>query len=710
MKNIFIKGALYFVLSIFAFAPLSAFADGMILSQIDPYDNRWDFSAESSQQALIHYDKGRQNMLISIGMSSALKDSLWLFPIPAEAKDIELDILTFLPSLNGENIYQQASFNLEEARKYTYNSQIYPLWFSRPYTYRDGLGLGATEAGFVWGTSSGVTDSEKYGVDIIKKIEKEGMTSEVVTAKSADGFYQYLKSKSLNINEGSIPVLDSYIGRDYSFIASWINPLSNLSELGDVERGVFVSFSTDRLFFPLKPTSVYGEKNVPAEIRVIGYVTPNVPESLQPYTSTEYYVGDYDPETINKEKAEKFYSGRKTNVPYTKITINAPSNVLTEDLWMNKRVSLKVHYTAFLARNFTVSFVILFIICSILSSLLAGLIFWPAMRRKPWELILLAIFNGISIIGVIIAVILHKGDDTKIVDKDLVSKLREAGFIKLNHSKIFFVIFFSVFFMIISFYIFNFASRNIIEESRNQSSRWLINKSYPELQDINNKVPNLTTEDQIVLTDEESRILNNKNQEPIIWFKMDEEQGKEVTSSGKLTRIGNVVNEPIWKSGEDCILGSCLQFNNSYMQFYFPPLEAYTVSLWVKRESSQVGERQILGLTNDRLGLTIYNDNRFLFYDGMSLISKTRAINGSFHHVVITNDGSNKNIYIDGVKEASSKVAYLLPYSGRARLASTADSTERLFNGSIDDMRIYNYALQFREIQKIYEEGKNNQN
>jgi len=46
--------------------------------------------------------------------------------------------------------------------------------------------------------------------------------------------YQYLHNKGLNIQSGSISVLDDYIGKNFSFIASWITPTANSSQLTKV--------------------------------------------------------------------------------------------------------------------------------------------------------------------------------------------------------------------------------------------------------------------------------------------------------------------------------------------------------------------------------------------------------------------------------------------------------------------------------------------
>ena len=71
------------------------------------------------------------------------------------------------------------------------------------------------------GISSPLTYSDMISVEA--HIEKEGMISQVITAKTAQALYDYLSDKELKIEPGSIPVLDSYIEKEYVFVVSWLS-------------------------------------------------------------------------------------------------------------------------------------------------------------------------------------------------------------------------------------------------------------------------------------------------------------------------------------------------------------------------------------------------------------------------------------------------------------------------------------------------------
>ncbi len=204
--------------------PKAALADGMILSKPpDPYADRWDYLGESNQQAFINYENGLEKMILSIGMEETSKDAVWIFPVPSEPNKVAVDVVTKLPQLRGEEITKKAKSNLSDIGKVLPATQIYTIplvllqWqfggYQEPVS--TGLKLQVAEAG---------NEGEEREIDVIvyEHLEKEGITSEIITAKTAQALYQYLQEKGLAVEHGSIPVLDHYIGKEFTFIVSWI--------------------------------------------------------------------------------------------------------------------------------------------------------------------------------------------------------------------------------------------------------------------------------------------------------------------------------------------------------------------------------------------------------------------------------------------------------------------------------------------------------
>lgn len=500
----FIILSLIAFLAVFLFIPKSVLADGMMIKS-DPYSNRWDYSGENNQQALINYDNGLQKMIISVGLEEEnSNDIVWLFPVPSDPNKVAIDIVKSLPQLSGEEISKKAKSNLDDTTKFLQMTQIYTIPFVLYFSKT--LGAGGTESfgNTIGSAPQGISKGIEPDVVVYEHLEKEGITSEIITAKTANGLYDYLKNKGFKIENGSIPVLDNYIGKDYSFIASWISSPEKIISAEDIEndlhiyfsnqsryqkffdlvnnlkqkypelaqadanshiikflqsqqgrsvlqeltqtiqndpsiavdtynenqslanqRGVFVTFPTKEIYFPLLPTSVYGSKTVPATIRVIGHVTPKVFQDIKNYTKTEYYVDSY---ANFADDFKNFYNGKNQNIKYTKIEINSPSKFFTDDLWMKAQAPAKTYYSTFVAKHPIVSAIIMFILSSILAGILAGLIIFKDLRRKPIKLGLIGLSNFLTIIGLIITTVLVGTKNKNESVEPLLAEIKQKGY------------------------------------------------------------------------------------------------------------------------------------------------------------------------------------------------------------------------------------------------------------------------------------------
>jgi serine/threonine protein kinase/Tol biopolymer transport system component len=90
------------------------------------------------------------------------------------------------------------------------------------------------------------------------------------------------------------------------------------------------------------------------------------------------------------------------------------------------------------------------------------------------------------------------------------------------------------------------------------------------------------------------------------------------------------------------------------------------------------------------------------------LAGKTKVNDGKWHHLVGVYDGTAMTLYVDGDKDVQK------PASGRIRANSYRlliganayylNSSPREWNGLIDDVRIYSYALSEAEVKKLHED------
>lgn len=416
----FIILSLIAFLAVCSFFPKSVLADGMMIKP-DPYSDRWDYSNESNQQAFINYDNGLQKMIISVGFEKENSNGVvWLFPVPSDPNKVAIDVVKSLPQLSGEEISKKAKSNLDDTTKFLQMTQVYTI----PFISLFGT-LRTTGKGFdnTLGAPEGIGRNVEQDVVVYEHLEKEGITSEIITAKTASGLYDYLKDKGLKIESGSIPVLDNYIGKEYSFVASWISSPEKI--ISAQNRGVFVTFPTKDIYFPMLPTSVYGSKTVPATIRVIGHVSPKVFQDIKSYTKTEYYIDSY---ASFAEDLRNFYNGQNKNIKYTKIEINAPSKFLTDDLWISNFSPVKTYYSTFVAKHPVVGAILLLIISSLITGIFAGWIIFRALRKNIFKLGLVGLSNCLSIFGLLITTTLvdTKGGNESV--EPLLTEIKQKGY------------------------------------------------------------------------------------------------------------------------------------------------------------------------------------------------------------------------------------------------------------------------------------------
>jgi type II secretory pathway pseudopilin PulG len=80
----------------------------------------------------------------------------------------------------------------------------------------------------------------------------------------------------------------------------------------------------------------------------------------------------------------------------------------------------------------------------------------------------------------------------------------------------------------------------------------------------------------------------------------------------------------------------------------------------------------------------------------------TSAFNNSWHHVAGSYDGSNVKLYVDGVlRGTTNHVGSIDSTTYGVNIGRCSEQTSRLYNGVIDDVRIYNRALSATEIAQL---------
>lgn len=406
------RKALVVALAVLFFCPI-IFADGMFFIYDD---DSWNLRSENQQLAAINYEDGFENMLISVDIGEEVsgEKAVWVFPVPSSPDKVTIDILKGFPRFMGVDIDLEYGLAVERVG----------LFMVAYATLPPGIIL-------IYGTMAGATLGEMDDLTVHEKIEKMGLTSELITTKSQEALDQYLQDKGLELPASSKATLDEYVGEDYSFVVSYISNMTQFKPeqpedyLSYAQRyqsanaiGVFVRFPTERMYFPLKPTSAYGGREIPILLYVVGHVTPDIYSEIEPRSDVSYYRQDsYTP----PGDLASFFNGQGGigRFKYTKIKINTASRFLVEDLWIKDSAPIMLGVKSLLTDYSWLWGLLLFLVLSMAASLVAGLLSFSETPLSEERLMLHGLWNCLTMVGFVLATIFLK---TKKVGKESTAK------------------------------------------------------------------------------------------------------------------------------------------------------------------------------------------------------------------------------------------------------------------------------------------------
>lgn len=343
--------------------------------------------SEQEQYAIIGHDKGIEKMLLSVNLSTAsYNNAVWIFPVPSEAKDVNVDLIHGAPTFYGSDVIEDAKDDIKEST----SMAITAYSFFPPVMYVMVIGFSGSGGGYV---------------DVYKHLEKYGLTVEVISATEGNGIYKYLTDKNFTMSKGVVPQLDSYVKKGYSFVITWWSGVDSV-----IQPGVVIEFPTDKIFYPLRLTSIYNDTVIPTDIFVMGYVSPNLYDEITSYTTITYYhhanYGNYYYPISSDVLNFTTDIMKNTNGKFTEIKINAPSKLFKDDLWIDDSEPFRPGYADFIHNllgdnSMCCGLVIpFFLIMSMLSGLLTGLILFG--RKENNNLNKCMIYSILNIFGVLV--------------------------------------------------------------------------------------------------------------------------------------------------------------------------------------------------------------------------------------------------------------------------------------------------------------------
>ena len=208
----------------------------------------------------------------------------------------------------------------------------------------------------------------------------------------------------------------------------------------------------------------------------------------------------------------------------------------------------------------------------------------------------------------------------------------------------------------------------------------------------------------------------------VSWWSFNEGSGTDVKDmwEGNDGTLTNFDVGSAWKTGGDCVSGSCLEFDGTedYVDCgnddSLDITDAITIEAWVKFSNTET-HRLIAtryGILYNGWSFAIQTDEkvRFVVLKDSSHYISTRSdlaysVN-DWHYVVGVYDESYVYIYVDGVS-AVIPIAYTdgMTVSGNVLIGRSSRVTSYPFTGLIDEVRIYNSAATITQIQSQYLAG-----
>ena len=197
------------------------------------------------------------------------------------------------------------------------------------------------------------------------------------------------------------------------------------------------------------------------------------------------------------------------------------------------------------------------------------------------------------------------------------------------------------------------------------------------------------------------------------FWKFDDGSGAIAKDSSGKGNTGTLINAPSWTVGR---LGGAVSFKSSNQAVEIGTtgcsVAQGTISLWAyptafPRTTQFMFGHVAVGWKNR---IQIYTNNTEgglgIGFGGSHKLANNiydLAI-GTWYHIVLSWNGTNYVVYVNGVKQASGTYTGLSTLSTYADIGNTGNRTDRneAFSGIIDEVRIYNRALTADEVSSLF--------
>jgi hypothetical protein len=174
---------------------------------------------------------------------------------------------------------------------------------------------------------------------------------------------------------------------------------------------------------------------------------------------------------------------------------------------------------------------------------------------------------------------------------------------------------------------------------------------------------------------------------------------------------GSLEGDPVWQLDAGKFAGALvLDGSGDYVKIdnksKFDITGEITISAWVNIASVPAEWTAIVTKGDSAWRLSTESANRrfhFAVNSDTSLNGQAEVSANQWHHVVGVYDGSQMRMYVDGKLDAARPWNKGIGSNDwPVYIGENAERTGRFWNGLIDDVRIYNYALKEADIIALY--------
>ncbi|MBN2018842.1 MAG: tetratricopeptide repeat protein [Sedimentisphaerales bacterium] len=199
------------------------------------------------------------------------------------------------------------------------------------------------------------------------------------------------------------------------------------------------------------------------------------------------------------------------------------------------------------------------------------------------------------------------------------------------------------------------------------------------------------------------------------WWKFDETEGVTAKDSSGNNHNGTLNQDAKWAAGK---IGGAVELNGlgGFVRIADEPAfdiaGQVTIACWVNFRSAPYDWTAIVtkGDSSWRLS-TVNKERKFHFsvndytrneLNSIILNGSTMVNTNEWHHVAAVYDGSVMRIYVDGKLDASKTwKGGISKNDFDVLIGENAEKKNRFFDGLIDDVRVYNYALPAKDIEAL---------